>query len=145
MTNGIFGGSDIPKLSIQGKKFHVSATAKCWLQLLQRMELQLVSYNLYRHAWKTKMSILQVWEVSKAVSFADRQQTVHASVLPLAGLVEIMFIVWQSSFSFRAGVLPLWFFGILFARKQPCIILQRSARAGLPSVHGSAPVFHFYQ
>lgn len=30
-----------------------------------------------------------------------------------------------------------------FAGKQHCIILQRSARAGLPSVHGSAPVFHF--
>lgn len=67
------------------------------------------------------------------MSFADRQQN-HSSKLPLAGLVEITFSVRQSSFSFRAGVLPLWFFGILFAGKQHCIILQRSARAGLPSV-----------
>lgn len=76
MANGIFWELDIPKMSTQGKKFHVPATKKHWLQLLLRMELQLVFYNLYRHAWKTEMSILQIQEVSEAVSFADTQQTI---------------------------------------------------------------------
>jgi len=59
MTNGIFGGLDIPKLSTPGKKLHVSATAKRWLQLLQRMELQLSLLQSLQASLKNKVSVLQ--------------------------------------------------------------------------------------
>lgn len=146
MTNGFFWGLDIPKFSTQGKRFHVSATKKHWLQLLQRLELQFTFRDLYKQAWgkKKKKRDANIASLRRQQCNVLCWQTIdHVLEFTLAGLVEITFSVRQSSFSFRAGVLASLVLWNPLCGKQPCIILQRSARAGLPSVRGSAPVFHF--